>query len=139
MAMGKMPHGLAPPCPALDVARQQMAPYGLDQVSLSGPSVLLPALIVQPISLVIHELTMNAVQHGALLHSKGRLSVGWNPETDGFDLQWIEVGAAFPTEPVKPGFGTVMIHALVEKQLGGRIELIWATDKLEIRLHVRTG
>jgi two-component sensor histidine kinase len=86
---------------------------------------MVPALVVQPISLIIHELAMNAAQHGALLHPKGKLHVNWNPDDKGFSLQWIESGGVGPSGPVKLGFGTVMINALVEKQLGGQVRRVW--------------
>jgi two-component sensor histidine kinase len=83
---------------------------------------MLPALIVQPISLVIHELAMNAVQHGALQHSRGKLHIIWNPEEEGVALQWIEVGGPAPSGPLNPGFGTVMINAVVGSNSAGALK-----------------
>jgi two-component sensor histidine kinase len=43
-----------------------------------GPSVTVSALQVLPLSLLVHELTTNALKHGALSASGGKVTVDWS-------------------------------------------------------------
>jgi PAS domain S-box-containing protein len=122
--------------PLEDVIRRQVDPFLARRMSLSGPGVLVSPLAVQPVSLVIHELVENARVHGALSVPEGRVAVGWDRGVDagGFDLLWREVGGPAPPADARAGFGTVMIGAMIERQLGGRVERAWVDGGLTLRL-----
>jgi two-component sensor histidine kinase len=49
----------------------------LERVRVSGPSVGLHNSVVQILALALHELTTNALKHGALGSQRGRLDVTW--------------------------------------------------------------
>lgn len=58
-----------------DVVRQQVAPFAEERLMVSGPPIMLPSSLVQPLGLVLHELAVNATRHGSLLAQEGRVVV----------------------------------------------------------------
>jgi PAS domain S-box-containing protein len=119
-----------------DVIQRQVERY-TTQGELSGPEIAVAASVVQPLSLVIHELAVNAAMHGALSTPGGRLCIEWEKidPNGGFKMTWNESGIQQPENP-KSGFGTVMVKAMIEKQLSGRLRRDWLNRGLEIRLEV---
>jgi two-component sensor histidine kinase len=93
---------------------------------------MVSASFVQPISLAVHELAANAAVHGALSRAGGELSVSWEAEADSLVLLWEEQGVSVPSKPPKHGFGTVLLGAVIERQLGGRVTRNWGDDSLRI-------
>jgi two-component sensor histidine kinase len=121
-----------------DVAETQINRYRKSSVEMVGPDISVPAVVVQPLALVFHELISNAAAHGALSKPGGRLSLNWEKQGDngGFVLTWTEQGVAPPEFKTKNGFGTVMVKAVVEKQLLGRLRRDWDDDVLRIAIEV---
>ncbi len=106
----------------------ELLPFGAadsEQVTLSGPDVILPPNMVQPIAMAIHELTTNAVKYGGLSDSDGSLEVSWCvDETGMLRIAWREQRPE-SSEEVNvdtPGFGSRLLTLTVESQLGGRFE-----------------
>ena len=123
--------------PLEDILRREVG-AGDPRIVLEGPEVLVPALVVQPVALVAHELMDNARRHGALSAPAGRIEVRWAPAGDpgGFELSWREAGGpAFPSNP-QEGFGAAMIEGMVARQLRGRVERQWGGGALLITLTV---
>lgn len=58
-----------------EVLRSQLRWIMPEQLAIGGPDVHIHAEAVQPLGLVNHELAINAVQHGALTDSRGRVHV----------------------------------------------------------------
>jgi PAS domain S-box-containing protein len=125
--------------PRLDeVLKQQLQPAATRQVSLEGPAIEVPPLVVQPLGLVVHELAMNAVQHGSLTSPQGRVSVQWahNASPRGFTIQWMETGGPPVREPAKSGFGLSIADGIVRRQLFGDIKRSWKPTGLIAKIHV---
>ncbi|MDQ0323543.1 two-component sensor histidine kinase [Pararhizobium capsulatum DSM 1112] len=121
-----------------DVVRQQVIPFAEERLSLEGPSIMLPPPLVQPLALVLHELVVNATRHGSLLFSEGQIAVKWMalPENHGFELRWDEAGPRRELGEWKPGFGSMLIAAMVETQLKGTVHKTWAESGLKLRIAV---
>ncbi|KEQ02955.1 PAS domain-containing protein [Pseudorhizobium pelagicum] len=119
-----------------DVIQRQVERY-TSQGELKGPEIAIAASIVQPLSLVIHELIVNAAVHGSLSTPGGRLCIEWEKigHDGGFKMIWKEPGIQQPDHP-KSGFGTVMVKAMIEQQLSGQLRRDWLDRGLEIRLEV---
>jgi two-component sensor histidine kinase len=96
------------------------------KVQASGPAAPIPATLVQPVSLIVHELMSNAVQHGALGDS-GTLSVSWSTRPEGIEMRWLEQAtlSSAPTASPKFGFGLSIAQGLIVQQLGGTLEMDW--------------
>ena len=99
---------------------------------------MVPAVRVQPLALVLHELLDNAMNHGALSVPEGRLGVEWTGlgEAGGFQLRWREDGGPAPAPDPGRGFGELMIKSTIERQLQGRVAREWRAAGLAVRIEV---
>jgi PAS domain S-box-containing protein len=109
------------------------------KASIAGSNVELPADLVQPVALLLHEMISNAVKHGSLSANDGQLLVEWAVVNSELVLGWKERdGPTPPTDP-SPGFGLPMVEAITSRQLGGKVTLDWSAKGLsaELRLPLR--
>lgn len=118
---------------------EELAPFanGDKRVRLKGPWVALRPAAAQSMALVIHELTTNAVKHGALSTPEGRIEVDW--ETGGgvagrLVLRWRESHGAGVRQPQHLGFGLTSARMSVERQLGGTLDLSWHAEGIACEL-----
>jgi PAS domain S-box-containing protein len=120
------------------VIRQQIDGGEAQPITLHGPDMMISALIVQPLSLVIHELVDNARAHGALSVPAGSVEVQWcgRPEYGGFEIDWREVGGPAFSPDAPRGFGTAMISGMIEKQLRGQVHRAWTDGGLTVSITV---
>ena len=124
----------------LRILDEELAAYKIgDRISVQGPDVLLPPVAAQTLALAFHEMATNAVKYGSLSTPAGRLLVAWRIERDRLELEWRESGGPSVTEPTKSGFGTKMIFASIEQQLGGRATLQWQSEGLVCSLSTPVG
>jgi PAS domain S-box-containing protein len=130
------------------VAERELAPYASTHpgrgaaVSLDGPPVPLAATAVQPLAMVLHELTTNAAKHGALTVPGGAVEVRWRAggraSEDGLlRLRWAETGGPpMAGPPEHRGFGTRVVEATVRGQLGGTVERRWEPSGLVVEVAI---
>ena len=111
------------------------------RVRVGGPKVELPARMITPLGLIVHELATNAVKYGALSEPDGTVEIAWTVE-DGAQLAlvWTERGGPDPTSPdpdadpgATTGFGSQMT-SLAASQLGGTIAREWPAGGAIARL-----
>jgi len=82
-----------------------------DRLQVSGDDVIVPAVAVVGITLVLHELSTNAVKHGAWSNGMGRVSIRCNGGT-GLQLTWEETnGPAIARPPARLGFGSRLLQS----------------------------
>jgi PAS domain S-box-containing protein len=124
--------------PLDQLVRAQVSPFGARRITLNGPEMGIRAPIVQPLALIVHELVVNAATHGALSGQVGKLNVSWQgtSENDGFELHWQETGGPAPLANRQPGFGTVIVDGIMDKQLRGKIDRHWIETGLMIIITV---
>lgn len=118
---------------------EEFAPYRdgvADRVAAAGPQILLQPATAQSLALALHELVTNAAKYGALSAMSGRLKLTWELGADGLELHWGEDGGPPVKQPTSPGFGTRIIVASIEKQLGGRVKFDWRAKGLRCTLSV---
>lgn len=94
------------------------------------------------LGMVFNELVTNALKYGALANDQGRVSIAWTVDkTDlgrSVRLNWTEHGGPAVKEPDAVGFGTRLIKANIEYELGGQVSLhylpegLWAEIDLTI-------
>lgn len=130
----------------VDLARiveEEIAPFSTEQsrqIETSGAAVSLSPPAAQSLALTIHELVTNAVKHGALSVPTGRLSLAWELEPETLLMRWVEAGGPPPPQqPIRRGFGTKVIAAGVEQQLGGHARFEWRPEGLACTLTIPRG
>lgn len=116
---------------------RELSAWGRERVGLSGETVRLPADMVQPLALALHELATNAAKYGALSVSGGRLDVAWQLDGAGdLAVTWRESGGPPAAPPDKAGFGTRVVTSAIEQQLGGTLDWDWGGEGLVCRFTV---
>lgn len=116
------------------------------QVRIEGPAVALDPKTAERLSLAIHELTTNAVKHGALTRETGRIAIKWRIESaDGsrdLALSWIESGIELSSAKPQPdGFGMELLRQSLPYELQAQtdIELRPKGLRFELRMPLTTA
>ncbi len=121
------------------LVEEELAPYRsdrADKIETLGPDVSLQPVSAQTLTLALHELATNAAKYGALSSMTGRLGVSWELKPTTLELHWTETGGP-PTQPPKQsGFGTRIIVASIEGQLGGKAAFHWNESGLHCVLAI---
>jgi len=115
------------------IADESAAYQKLGQLQHAGPPITLTANSVQSVSMVINELATNALKYGALSVDRGRVDVDWRVLPEGeLELRWTEIGGPAVRKPHSTGFGFTLINEVTTHQLGGRVELNWPAEGLQL-------
>jgi two-component sensor histidine kinase len=110
------------------VARAAKLAPSEDAFIRHGPSVTLAASQVVPLSLVMHELSTNALKYGALSAAGGKVTVNWSLADragggKALQIEWLEENGPRVAPPRRSGFGSELINFSVKQDLGGTAEL----------------
>jgi PAS domain S-box-containing protein len=119
------------------LARQELEAHALPgHFRILGAPVTIVAPSAQAVSIVLHELTINAVKHGALSTSTGRVTVSItvNQRSGGLIMDWNETGGPAVTPPTRRGFGSLIIERTVRDQLTGEVDFDWHPGGLRFRM-----
>ena len=124
-----------------DLLLEELAAYDLNapgRVRLEGPLVSVGADAAQPLAMAFHELATNAAKYGAFAEATGTLEVSWDmPQDDGrLAIAWRETRSGPVESPARHGFGTRLVRAVVEQQLGGTLALEWEPTGLRCAIAV---
>jgi two-component system CheB/CheR fusion protein len=100
------------------------------QIALQGPEIRLQSSVVQTFALAVHELATNALKHGALRTSGGRLDVSWqlqmqSPGETVLCLDWHETSqdaSAPPSPRPQSGYGRELLEQMLPYVLDARTE-----------------
>jgi PAS domain S-box-containing protein len=124
----------------VEIVRREFAPYATENVEVGGPSVTLKVAATQAVATVLHELTTNAAKYGAFSNRTGRVLVQWrwlqNGTHDRLVIEWQEVGGPPVLASSQFGYGTTIIRELIPFELGGAVELSFATEGTRCRLEI---
>lgn len=111
-------------------------PENDQRVTLEGPiGVPLRSSSIQTLALAIHELTTNAIKHGALAHPAGQLSVRWErqkPNEQGAArilVTWQETNIISRSSKLNHrGQGRELIEFGLPHQLGAKIDYVLSDE-----------
>ncbi len=96
----------------------------LEGVSIAGPPVRMGARAALTIGMIVHEMTTNAVKHGALATPAGRVEIMWSLSADELVIDWTERdGPPVMERPTRRGFGSQLIKVGLQTDLGGPFRL----------------
>ena len=113
------------------------------RVKTKGPALRINALAAQPISMALHELATNAVKHGALANSTGKVEISWKVEAGEpealFKISWVERGGPTVAIPSRKGFGFTVIGQMAELNLEAEVHLNFAPSGLTWHLECPVG
>jgi PAS domain S-box-containing protein len=126
------------------LVRNQLAPYATgSNVTISGPDFLLNPAETQAVARVLHELATNAAKYGALSIPGGQVSIYWDRKPNGaathLTLVWCEFGGPPVASEHPSGYGTNLIRNLIPHELGGAVDLVFATEGVNCRIEMPIG
>ena len=106
------------------LVRTIVSPYVTEmdaRVTISGPDVSISGSAVMSMALLLHEISTNAAEYGALSSQSGRVDVSWSLWNDELLLAWREHGGpALNGQPEHEGFGSLLARLTVTGQLAGK-------------------
>lgn len=109
-----------------EIIERAIAPYDSApaRFAVTGEDMPLSSQSAVAIGMAFHELCTNAVKHGALSVTGGRVEISWHVDDDTGRLRflWRERGGLDVWAPIRPGFGMRIIEASFRDQLGGSVE-----------------
>jgi two-component sensor histidine kinase len=127
--------------PLREIALSELKPFAESRrprFMLIGPPVELSADLAVPVGMALHELTTNAICHGALSVPDGHVEVRWSvDEVEGvrkLHLEWRERGGPPVGEPQHQGFGTTLLQRVLPMQCKAEVEVQYDPQGLRFRM-----
>jgi two-component sensor histidine kinase len=134
-------HGLLSRLDSADVAlrevlMQEFSAHGAiegENLALAGPEIRLTSRQAQVLAMAFHELTTNAVKHGALSARGGHIDVAWEiaPNDKEALIRWRESGVAIERASDRRGYGSEILEKAIPHMLHGSFERRFAPDGLQ--------
>lgn len=121
--------------------RSELGPYvAQGRSTLQGPVVPLSSELAVPIGMALHELTTNALRHGALSDPQGRVEVVWRIERDdaggALRWDWSEHGGPPAGQPMRDGFGSTLLNRVLTAQTGAQAELRFVPEGIRVSVRM---
>lgn len=127
--------------PLRDLALNELKPFAESRkprFMLIGPPIELSADLAVPIGMALHELTTNAVRHGALSVPDGYVEVRWDIIADDggrrLQLEWKERGGPPASPPTQEGFGSTLLRRVLPMQVNADVQIDFDAEGLRFRL-----
>jgi two-component sensor histidine kinase len=127
--------------PLREIALGELKPFAESRqprFMLIGSPVELSADLAVPVGMALHELTTNAICHGALSVPGGHVEVRWSvDEVEGvrkLHLEWRERGGPPVGEPQHQGFGTTLLQRVLPMQCKAEVEVQYDPEGLRFRM-----
>jgi PAS domain S-box-containing protein len=120
-----------------DLVRAQLAHFADligSRIAMHGPKLRLNPASAQAIGLALHELATNAGKYGSLSTDTGRVDASWGSDGDTFTMSWTEREGPVVSAPKRRGFGTIVMKAMTERSVDGKVDLDYAPSGVTWRL-----
>lgn len=104
------------------------------RIELNGPVLAVSANAAQYLAMAFHELSTNALKHGAFSVETGRIDVTWTISQDVpamFNIIWQERGGPAPKSKSKSGFGKLVLEKLMPAAVEGTAEIATEPDGIK--------
>jgi two-component system CheB/CheR fusion protein len=120
--------------PLADLIATTLAPYDGARIDSGGDDLTIPARLVVPMSLILHELATNAFKYGVLGPVDGALQITWRRDGDGAVLDWTErYDAPRAQDEPDAGFGSILLEGATS-QIDGTLQVTLDADSRRTRL-----
>lgn len=118
-----------------ELLKAELEPFmsSMSKLEADGPNLAIRADVAPLISLLFHEMTSNAVKHGALSSNGEALSVKWFEESGGVAIEWTEHLKDPIQKPDRHGFGFALIERALPYECNGKSSIEFDTHSLAIR------
>ena len=116
-----------------DLIEITLSPYGRPY-AVTGPDLRLDPNFAISLGMALHELTMNALKHGAWKGS-GRVDIDVEPRGDEAWILWRESGGPPVAPPTRRGFGSRLLERGVASEIHGQVQLDFQPDGLVCTIH----
>ena len=106
------------------IAEDTIARIAGGRIAMEGPDVEVPSRIAMSLSMALYELATNAVKHGSLSDTKGRVVLTWDyvtPQEDAIRLSWMELDGPAPVSPTSKGFGSKITNQILAAKTYGKV------------------
>jgi light-regulated signal transduction histidine kinase (bacteriophytochrome) len=122
----------------------ETAPFsgdGSPRVVMRGADVFLTPHEALALSLVLQELTTNALKHGALSAPAGVVSIEWDFDEAArtLNIVWRERGGPRVEEPILNGIGLDLIERTIGQELHGSVAIVVEAAGLRCDVSLPTG
>jgi two-component system CheB/CheR fusion protein len=106
---------------------------------LGGPEIRIARESAAALGLAFHELTVNAMTHGALSSPRGRVEVRWivrgENGSSSLQVQWNEHDVRLgDTKPSHKGFGMELIERMLPYELSARTAVDFSSEGVRVQL-----
>ena len=129
-------HGVA----MFDLAARHLDPFveARSRVQYAGSRLLLSPAAAQNIGIALHELATNAIKHGALSVSDGKIDLVWHHTPPRLHITWRERNGPPVQAPLRKGFGHVVLTRLTPVALDGQATLAFDPEGFSWKLDIPT-
>jgi two-component sensor histidine kinase len=94
----------------LDIVKSVVgAIENIDRFVIEGPSLQIGPRATLSLSLLLHELSTNALKYGSLSQPGGTVRIAWSIKDEELTLNWRELGGPVVQTPSGKGFGSRLI------------------------------
>ncbi|MFK7941896.1 MAG: HWE histidine kinase domain-containing protein [Paracoccaceae bacterium] len=124
------------PVSLVDLVMLEFEPFehaAQQRVRLDGPELFIRPEVAPIFSLVMHELTTNAVKYGALSNFDGEIQISIEKRESDVEIFWQEKGGPAAVAPNEFGFGMAMIQQAVPHELGGTANVEFLPSGLQVK------
>lgn len=121
------------------ILREELRGHAMTAVepwSIEGPVVPLKRRIAETMALAIHELVINAVEHGALSTQFGTIAIRWVVRDGWLRLDWHETAGHLLPPPQPSGFGRETLERALPYQIGARTHLVFEPEGLRCSFEI---
>jgi PAS domain S-box-containing protein len=105
-----------------------------ERIMIEGPPLCVTPSAAQSIGMALHELATNAGKYGSLSGDHGSVTINWQIDGDQFSIGWTEHDGPRVKPPKRRGFGSTIISAVAEANVGGEVELVYESSGVNWRL-----
>ncbi|MCB8881204.1 GAF domain-containing protein [Acidisoma cellulosilytica] len=104
---------------------------------IAGPEIVMGPKATLSLSLLLHELTTNAMKYGSLSRESGRIVMTWQLDSSSNEtelaLHWRELGGPPAAEPSRRGFGSRLIRTGLLGNGGVKLHYLTSGFEAEFR------